>query len=258
MKRFAKIVVGVFAVWIALLFILGFALANSTGRAVSGRLGESLRATSKFASSTLGLVRGKFYLEQMSLRRDDVIGQLSLDVGEVTCDLPPLGVALVDRDCRQLAVDGVRLEVSTAALFKLPRPVRKPFVAEHVTLTNAELTFSPSAFVPGFGRIHIAIAHAEAGRTLFKTPLSWLFHLEEIDAAFDLPANISLRLAYRAGRLTASGNVFGSKPVELTIALPSLDGSEDAQTEIAKLVAFAKSLAEQLVEQRVENWLKFQ
>jgi hypothetical protein len=52
--------------------------------------------------------------------------------------------------------------------------------------------------------------------------------------------------------------VFGSKPVELTIALPSLDGSEDAQTEIAKLVAFAKSLAEQLVEQRVENWLKFQ
>jgi len=254
-KRIARVLAGLFLAWIAVLFVLGFVLAGSAADKVTRRMTDTLQAQATLGDHSLRLVFGSFTFEKLSVRRNDVTGQLVLEVGEVDCDLPPLGLALVDRSCGELAVKDIKLELTTVALFKLQRPKSTPFSADHVVVDNADLAFSPSAFLPGLGKIHILIDHAEAGPTTFKTPLSWLFSLEELRATLDLPAGITLNITYANGKLVAAGSLFGSTPVEVPLALPKLDSADDAQAEIKKLVAFGKDLAEQLVAQKAEDWL---
>jgi hypothetical protein len=153
-------------------------------------------------------------------------------------------------------VRGTHLEVSTAALFKLRNPKHPPIRARHVVIDNAELVFSPSAFVPSLGRVAIAIEHAESGATVFRTPLSWLFTLEQLRAHLELPAGIAVHLAYAGGVLSVAGSVFGETPVELPIELPHPDGAQDARDEIALLVRTGTDIAERLVAKRAEDWLR--
>ena len=95
-----------------------------------------------------------------------------------------------------------------------------------------------------------------AGPTTFKTPLSWLFTMRELDATLALPAGISLELRYADGVLRARGGIFGSTPVELPVTLPVAEAADDAQAEIATLVTFGKDLARQLVERRASDWVR--
>jgi hypothetical protein len=255
--RRAAIIAGcVVAGWIVLLVVLDFALEGAEGRHVEQRVGESLQATAKVGATDLALGRGRLLLDQLSVRRDDVVGHLALDVAEVRCELAPLGLALVDHDCRELAIRGMRLEVSTAALFKLPRPARRPIHASRVVIDDATLAFAPSAFAPSLGRVAITIEHAEAGPTVFRTPLSWLFALEALRARIELPANITLRLGYGSGKLAAAGTLFGSAPVEVPFEVPLADAAKDAQEEIQLLVKAGEDVAERLVAKRAEDWLR--
>ncbi|MDQ3334000.1 MAG: hypothetical protein M4D80_02480 [Myxococcota bacterium] len=256
MKRFARVIVALACVWIAVLFVLGFVLSGSTGDKVAKRFGESVQGAATIGDSSLGLVLGSFSAEKLSVRRDDVIGKLSIDVDEVSCDLAPLGIALVDRSCGDLEIKGVKLELSTIAIFKMPRPKRKPFEAERVVIENADLAFSPSAFLPSLGHVKIRIEHAEAGPTTFKSPLSFLFNLQTLRAQIELPAGITLRLDYANGKLTAAGSLFGSTPVELPLVLPKIESTDDAKAELEKLVVFGKDLAKQLVAQKAQDLLQ--
>jgi hypothetical protein len=254
-KRFARVTIALACVWFAVLFVLGFALAGRTGNKVAKRFGESVQGTATIGDSSLGLVLGSFSAEKLSVRRDDLIGKLSIEVGEVYCDLAPLGIALVDRSCGDLEIRDVKLELSTIAIFKMPRPKRKPFRAERVVIENADFVFSSNAFLPSLGQVKIRIEHAEAGPTTFKSPLSFLFKLEALRAQIELPAGITLRLGCANGKLTAAGSVFGSTPIELPLALPKLESTDDAKAELEKLVVFGKDLAKQLVTQKAEDWL---
>ncbi len=243
-------------VWLIVLVILGGVLGDRAARGTAARLGESLQADATVGSSELGLVRGVLELEHVAVKRDDPVGHLAIDVAEVRCDLPPLGWALVDGSCRELRVAGTRLDVSTAALFKIKNPKRAPIHARRVVIDDAVLAFAPSAFVPDLGRIAIAIDHAEAGDTVFRTPLSWIFSLEELRAHLDLPAGVSVRLAYSGGVLSVAGSVFGSSPVELPITLPVASMAHDAQEEIQLLVSAGKDIAGKLVAKRATDWLE--
>ncbi|MDQ3369921.1 MAG: hypothetical protein M3680_31265 [Myxococcota bacterium] len=254
--KLAKLLGVVVVVWVVGLVIAGFALSGRTGQHVADRLGATLQATATIEDSDLALLRGMLELEDLALRRDDLIGRLSLDVGRVRCDLPPLGLALVDRTCGELVVRDIRMEVSTAALFGLQRPKRTPLRADRVVIDNAELVFSPSAFLPSLGRVEIKIEHAEAGPTVFKTPLSWLFSLRELRASLALPAGITLQLTYRDGRLGAAGSLFGSTPIEIPVTLPVASAADDAQGELRRLFTFGRELANQLVAQRAQDWLR--
>lgn len=256
MRRALIIVASVIVGWTILLLVLDVALEGGEGRRVEQRVGESLQATAKVGDADLALGRGRLLLEQLSVRRDDVVGHLGLDVAEVRCELLPLGMALVNHDCRELAIRGMRLEVSTAALFKLPHPARRPIRANRVVIDDAELAFAPSAFVPSLGRVAIRIEHAEAGPTVFRTPVSWLFGLEVLQARIELPANITLRLAYANGRLGAAGTLFGSAPVEVPLDVPVAAAANDAQEEIQLLVKAGEDVAERLVAKRAEDWLR--
>ena len=201
------------------------------------------------------MVRGHLELSGLKVRKDD-IGHLAIDIANIRCDLLPLGLVLVDRECRDLVIDHVRLEVSTLAVFKFKKPKKKPFRVQHVEINDAVLAFSPSAFLPDLGKIEIKVEYVEAGETVFRTPLSWIFTMKELRATLDLPAGIVVKLHYKDGVLRASGGVFGSTPVELPFAIPLTSEGDDAQIEIQKLVELGKVLAEELVEKRAKDWLK--
>lgn len=256
MKRVAIVTACVVAGWLVALLVLDMVVEGREARTTSERLGESLQATATIADTDVALVRGHLDLSGLAIHRDDVVGHLAIDVADVRCELAPLGWALVDRDCRDLVVRGVRLEVSTAALFQIKNPKRKPIRADHVVIDDAELVFSPSAFAPSLGRIAIAIEHAEASDTVFRTPLSWLFSLEQLRARLELPAGIALRVDYAGGMLSVAGSLFGSTPVTLPVQLPVAAAAHDAHEEIAALVQWGKDLAEALVAKRAEDWLR--
>ncbi|HVK82800.1 MAG TPA: hypothetical protein VM513_01770 [Kofleriaceae bacterium] len=254
-RKIAAFVGGAFVSWIVVLVIVGATCGGATGKRVATRVAESLNAEVTIDHTDLALVRGRIELEGMKVRKDD-LGHLAIDVADVRCELPPLGLALVDRECRELVIDKVRLEVTSAAVFQLKRPKKQPLRARHVELHDAVLTFSPSAFLPELGKIEIKIDDVVAGPTTFKTPLSWMFSMQELRATLDLPAGIVVKLEYAAGVLTAAGGIFGAKPVRLPITIPVADAADDAKAEVAKLVALGRQIAERLVEQRAKDWIR--
>ncbi|MEO6774191.1 MAG: hypothetical protein ABI467_14425 [Kofleriaceae bacterium] len=242
--------------WLALLWICDAVVASRQATVVTERLGESLHGRATLGELDLALIRGRLGLRALAVDRDDLVGRLALDVREVDCELAPLGWALVDRGCRELAVRGVRFAVSTAALFRLQAPKRAPIHADHVVLDDARLTFSPSALLPSLGRIQISIDHAESGPTTFVTPLSWIFALETLRAHVELPAGLMVQLRYDRGVFGAAGSLFGSTPVELPLRLPVTTGYTDAHDEIQALIKLGTELAEQLVAKRAEDWVR--
>jgi hypothetical protein len=248
------------ALWLLGLGLAGLVLEGQTRRRIAERIADSLQAEATIDRGDLALVRGSIDLAELAVRRDDLIGHLAITVATLSCELPPLGLALVDRDCRDLAIRGPRLELSTAALFKLRPPKRPPLHARHVVIDDARVELSPSALLPSLGRVVVAIAHAEAGDTTFKTPLSWLFALRALDATVDLPGGITLHLAYDHGELRAAGGMFGATPIALPVALPVAELADDPAAELAKLVALGRALAEQVTQQLIErkaaDWLR--
>jgi hypothetical protein len=254
-RRIAIYAAGALALWGVALLIIGALFGGPVGDRVSRRIAGSLLAQATLGGSDLALVRGWLELDALKVRKDDV-GTLAVDVDTIRCELPPFGGALISRTCRDLVIRGVRLDVSSLEVFRLRKPKRTPFRVHHVDLTDAVLTFAPSAFVPDLGKIQIRLDHVEAGATTFKTPLSWVFAMKELRATLDLPANIVVTLAYQDGVLTAAGGIFGSAAVRVPVEIPVADAADDAQAEIKKLVAFGRELAERLVARRAQDWLR--
>jgi hypothetical protein len=255
-KRAAIIVGGVVAFWFALLLVLDVALAGRQTRLARERLAESLKADVTIGDADLALVRGRLAIDHLAAHRDDTIGHLAIDVPAIRCELPPLGLALFDGECRELAIRGARLQASAAALFRLAPPKHAPARARRVVIDDARLEFSPSALVPSLGRVAIAIDHADAGTTVFRTPLSFLFALDELRARIELPGDASLRVGYRDGVLEVAGALFGATPVRVPLELPRAAAASDGATEIDLLVALGKDVAERLVAKRAADWLR--
>jgi hypothetical protein len=232
------------------------ALAGRQERMTIEQLGQSLHADVTIGATDLALVRGRLAFERLAARRDDAVGKLALDVAEVRCELPPLGLALVDGECRELHVRGTRLEASTTALFEMHHPKRPPLRARRVVLDDAALTLAPHALAASFGGATVVIEHAEANATSFRTPLSFLFALDELRARIELPGNVRVALGYHSGVLSVAGALLGATPVELPIELPSASAAHDAREEIELLVDLAKTIAERVVAQRARDWLR--
>jgi hypothetical protein len=256
LRRIATYAGVLVALWLGALLAIGIGLEGRTRRGVAERIAESLQADATIERGDLALVRGGIDLEGLAVRRDDLIGHLAIAIAHLHCELRPLGLALIDRSCRELAVQGTRFEISTAALFRLKRPRRPPLHARRVLIDDARLELSPSALLPNLGGVVIAIDHAEASETIFKTPLSWLFALRTLRATIELPAGITLELRYELGQLRVAGSIFGSTPVALPVALPLADLADDPRAEMAKLVEFGKDVAERLVARKAEDWLR--
>jgi hypothetical protein len=236
--------------WLGFLVVLGMVKARGYGADVAVRVGEPLGATGTMASTDVALVRGRLEMDGLALRRDDAGGRLSLDVDALRCNLAPLGYALVDGTCDDLAVVGLRMDASTAAVFHVQHPKHPPVHARHVVIENAVLAFDPDALAPGVGRVEVRVEHADAGDTQFRTPLSWLFSLRELHARLELPAQVVVDLRYADGRFSADGSLLGSDPIEVDVTLPPAGTLEDGRAEMRALVQVGTDVATKLVEQR--------
>ena len=256
LRRIASALGVLVLLWLVVLWVLDSAYADGYGRRVGERVGESLGAKGSVAVTDLALVRGYVQMDHLDVQRDDEVGKLSLKVDAIRCDVAPLGWALVDSTCDVLAVRGMRLDASTDKVFHVERPRRAPIHARAMIVDDAQLTFAPSAFAPKLGRIAIRVDHAESGDTVFRTPLSWLFSLRELRASIDLPAGITVQLAYHDGKLSAAGTLFGSSTVTLPVTLPQAGSLTDGRAEIHALVELGEDLAEKLVTRRAEDWLR--
>jgi hypothetical protein len=241
-------------VWLVLLAVLGALQGQRIAGQITERVGESLVGSARIDDADLSLLRGDLRLDRLTVHRDDLTGHLAVECRELHAELAPLGWALVDPDVRTLALRGVRLAVSSAAMFHLRRPKREPIRAAHVVIDDAELRFDPGAFAAGIGAITIRVEHASSGETVLRTPLSWLLDLDELRAELDLPAGLHVRLVYARGSLTASGSVFGTA-VTIPLTLPGQQATSDNQHEVAQLVALGKDVAERLVARRADDYV---
>lgn len=255
-RRLVTLAVVAAALWLAAMIVTGWLLEEQTRRRVAARIADSLQGEATIPRGDLAMVRGRIDLEDLAVKRDDVIGHFSITVDHVRCELPPLGLALFDRDCRDLVVRDTRLEMSSAALFQGTRPKRRPMQAERVVIEKARLELSASAIVPSLGRVVVDVARAEAGPTVFKTPVSWLFALRTLEATVALPGDVTLTLSYAGGALRVAGGVFGSEPIALPVALPVAAAADDARAEIARLVGWGREIGQQLVVRKAGDWLK--
>jgi hypothetical protein len=248
-RRVGYAAAGLVVAWPIVLVIIGIAAGAGYGQGIADRMGEALGGEGTIDESDLALVRGRLALDSLRVKRSDGVGTLDLGVAGVRCELPPLGLALVDRDCRELAITGLRLELSTLALFQLKRPKRPPIHAERVVIENAAFVL---AATEGIGRVTVTIDRIEAGPTTFKTPLSWLFSLRSFRATVELAIG-KVELVYANGVLEASGSVFAGKPVALPIALPIADLADLPADELAKLKTFARGIIDRLVGERLKG-----
>ena len=244
---------GVVVAWFAALIVIDAIGGDRVGTGVARRLADSLQGSAAFADRDLALVRGRLDLAGLRVTRDDAVGQLRLEVAGIRCELAPLGIALVDRDCGELAITGMRLGVSTLALFKLRPPKRRPIHADSVTIDDATFTFAAGAIPLAGGEVRVVLERAIAGPTTFKTPLSWLFALRGLRAHVALPGGETVDVTFASGIVQASGSLLGKPPLVLPLELPVTTDADDGRAELAKLTAFGSLLTERLI---AERWLR--
>ena len=249
-RKLAIVAIAVVASWLVALVVIGVVVGRDQSVRIAARLGESLQGSASVGDVDLALVRGRLSIDQLSVRRDDAVGTLALDVPEVRCELAPLGGALVDRGCSELAVRGVRLAISSLDVLHPRHPQRAPIRTGHVSIADSSVALA----LPTIGSVELRIERALAGPTVLRTPLSWIFALDALDATIELPANLSLHLHYAGGMLGADGALFGRAPVVVPVELPR--PAADAHAETRALVELGEDVAERLVAKRAEDWLR--
>ncbi|HTR52235.1 MAG TPA: hypothetical protein VMJ10_16085 [Kofleriaceae bacterium] len=255
-RRAVWVVVAIGAAWLGTLAVLDHVLADRQEDHVRDRAREALLADATVGSTDLALVRGRLTFADLALHRDDAIGHLALGIDELRCELPPLGAALVDGTCRELAVAGLRLDVSSPAMFQIRDPKHRPLEVDGVAIVDARLTFAADAFVPGVGAVAVKIASASAGPTRFRTPLSWVFAMDELSASVEIPQVGEVWFHYRDGKLVATGGPLGTTTIEVPVQLPSPIAARDGREEIQFLVAAGRDIAVKLAEQRAIDWVQ--
>jgi hypothetical protein len=251
LARIASIATGAAALWIAALIVAGFAANGCQRRAVEARIARSLEATAAFDDSSLTLLRGGFTGTGLSITKQSALGSLRVRVDELDADLAPFGIALADSRPRVLRLSGVELEATSLEILRVARRGGRPFAVDALELRDVHFVAMPVGLMPGLGRIEVTISRARSGPTVLRTPLSWVFALEELTAAIALPGGVHVELAYANGTLRAKGGVFGATAVELPFAIPVADPAR----EIEQLQSLALELAKQMTLTQAESWL---
>lgn len=255
MRNLAKVGIGLIflaAVYLLLLLIVGWVAGGVVAGKIQERLARSLDAEVRVGSARTRLITGRVTVRDLEIERSK-IDHFGVHVKRVDVDVAPLGWVLVDRTLGEVRVRGARLTITGAGALQLPpRPAAPPVRLGGLDIEDAVLDLQATGYWPGLARLVVTIERARAGPTTMRTALSWLFTLEELVARVDLPAGMTVRLAFKGGKLSASGGFFGATPVTIDFALPRLDGSP----EVPQLIALGKELGKQLALERARRWLR--
>jgi hypothetical protein len=253
MRRAAKAGIGagaLAATWVGAMFVASFAARSCVAERMRARLAESLDAQVTLADLDLALVRGAVALEGLAIEREHD-GHLHVGVDRIDAGIAPLGAYLWDRDLGHVHVDGVEVEVTGWGVLRIKPPKRPPVHVASLEVDDARMVFAAASWAPAWARFGVVIDHAESGATILRTPLSWVFALERLDAHLEVPGAAPVALHYQDGRLEASGSLFGADPVSIPVVLPAPEPGHEGQ----QLVALGKDVAERLALARASGWL---
>jgi len=258
-RRAAKIGIGAAgaaATWLAALGIAGVAAHGCVGERMRARLAESLDADVRLGSLDLGLIRGRAVLRDLTVERVHD-GHLRAVVDEIDAGIAPLGAYLWDRDLGEVGVLGLALDVDGWGVLRIRPPHRPPIHFARLSIEGARLSFAVVEAAPAWARMTVTIERAEAGPTVLRTPLSWVFALERLEARLEIPGAAPVELRYGAdpdggaGRLEASGSVFGATPVSIPVTLPRPEPGHEGR----QLATLGADVAERLTLARASGWL---
>ncbi len=233
-----------------LLLILGYALAGRAADTVRDRLAQSLDGEARVGAVELGLVRGRIAVDDLVVERHH-LGTLRLAIDHVEVEVAPLGAVVVARTPRRVFVRGAHIAISGAGALDLPERERTVLTLGGLEVVDSDLAIVVTTAWPELGQVRLRLDRFRAGRTVLRTPLSWVFALEELEARVELPGDAGFALRYAGGKLSAVGGVFGDQPVVIAIELPRTPGPD----EPAQLRALAFELGKRLVIERGKRWL---
>lgn len=251
LRRITVGVAGAFAAWVVALVGFGWLGDNCARERAEAHLAKSMRARVSIGALDLGLVLGDVRIDDLRIEREDR-GSFRLAVDRVDVDLAPLGLALVQDTVGDVRVRGVDARVSALGVLDLRGGERAPVELASIDLRDARVTLEATSLVPGLARVEVTVDRARAGHTVLRTPLSWLFALEELSARIALPAGVTVRLDYADGVLRLSGGLFGETPLELPFEIPVLEPAR----ELEQLAEMGQRLARALAAEGAERWLR--
>lgn len=245
MRRALVLLIGAAGLYLAALWVGGWALGGAAARRVEARLADALDAEVRVGGVSLGLVRGELVVRDVVIERRTG-GHLDLHLDEVTVDVAPLGLVIVDRDVERAVVRGVRMELSARGAVELHarrRPGR-PLPIGELELRDARLVAMPTAVLPRLGRIEVEITSARARGFALRDGLSWLAGLTALDGRVEV-AGVGVGAGYDGQTLRLSGRLLGSRTLAIAFTPPaSPDGYE-----LAWLAALAGALADEVKDQ---------
>jgi hypothetical protein len=253
-RRAGKIglgVAGALGAYLVALLIAGFAARGHVRERTRARLAESLDADVALADLELGLIRGVVGMDGLTIERDHD-GHLYVGVDRIDAGIAPLGAYLWDHDLGDVTVSGVDVDVTGWGVLKLKPPRRPPIRFARLAIDDAQLTFAAATWAPAWTRFRVTIDHAQAGDTVLRTPMSWVFALERLDAHLEVPGAAPVDIHFAGGRLEASGSLFGPTPVSIPVTLPAPEPGHEGQ----QLRALGADLAERLALARASGWIE--
>lgn len=243
-RRLRQVAAGVLAAllaWILALAAFGLFGDGCVEDRVEDRLAESMRAKVSLGDADIGLVTGMLALRDLRLERVER-GTFRLHVQRVDVDLLPLGLVLFQDEVGDVTVRGVDVELSALAALDFRGARREPVTFARFELRDAHVALEATSALPWLALVDLTIERAVAGRTTLRTPMSWVFALEDLKARLELPGGLTASLTYERGLVRVAGGLFGDDTIEIPLEIPVLEPAR----ELEQLAEMGRQLASEL------------
>jgi hypothetical protein len=262
-RRTATWVLAIAGGYLAVLLIGGLAAGSCVRGRLQARLGAALGAQVAVGDCSVSLVRGRISLRDVAI--DTEPGQASsrvrIRIDRVEVGTAPLGWMIVDREARDVLIEGARFELSAAGAAALRELRGEPVQARQLRLAQVHLQIAPTALLPWLGRVDIDIASARTRPLALRSALGWIPAVEALEARVDAPG-ATATVGYRDRTLRVTSSLLGPLPVVVPFelapdaaAVSDASGASGSADEIAALRSLALRLVQALGKQKVKQWL---
>jgi hypothetical protein len=230
LRRFMVLALAVWGTYLLLLIGLGVALRGRVAERVEQRMAAALDAEVEVGRVSLSLLTGSIELGDIRVERRQG-GHVAIQIERIEVDVAPLGWVIFDREPEHVSVRGARMSVDAPGVLTLPeQPERPPLRIGGMYLEDIRLEMKISDWLPGLGRIEVAIDRGRAGPVALQGSLDWVFAVRELNASAELPGSRQVTIDYGEGTLRLGGGPLGSlgslgslgaRPVSVPFELPA-------------------------------------
>lgn len=243
-KRLGRWLLGLLVAYGLTMVFGGLMFARCARDQVADRLGRALGGEVQIASTSLSVWRGRLVLDGVIVTRPRG-GSMNLSIGTITADVAGWGGVVFDRDVDRVVARKVALEISAKGAIDVARLERQPLEVGELIIEDASIGFTPTALLPGLGRVEVDLRRAVSRPVVLSGAMTWLRGLESLDGDVSLPGGIEAGATYAGRQLVLRGGLFGATPVSVPFEVPVLDPSgteiDHARTIARAVIAAAGS-----------------